>query len=409
MHEGSKMEAMCDANKCIEAFMKCKKGTIWKESVQRYEINLLRNVKALTDSVRDGTWAPKPFNEFTISERGKTRDIKAVRIEDRVALRNYCDNILYPCVQKSLAYDNGAALKGKGISFTRRRLETHLHKYYRKQGTNKGYILLMDFSKFFDNIRHDKLMEEFSERLQDPDAIAFMGKLMKQFEIDVSYLTDEEYKYCMGALFNSLEHSAVDKSLLTGEKMMEKSVGIGSPVSQIAGLLYPTRIDNYCKIVMGAKYYGRYMDDIYVIHHDRAFLESVLQGVGKICAEYGIFLNEKKTHIARLDRTFTFLKVRYDLTGTGRVVKRPNKGAITRERRKLKKFREMLDSGEMEYPKIEEQYKSWRGNYNGYSAHYAMMAMDKLYNELFIKPFIEGRDYYGRIDKGLRGNGSGRA
>lgn len=42
----------------------------------------------------------------------------------------------------------------KDISFTRKRFEQHLHEYYRKYGTNNGYILLIDFSKYYDNIRH---------------------------------------------------------------------------------------------------------------------------------------------------------------------------------------------------------------------------------------------------------------
>ena len=72
-------------------------------------------------------------------------------------------------------------------------------------------------------------------------------------------MSDEEYKYCLDKVFNAIEYAKIDKSLLTGEKFMEKSIGIGSQISQISGLLYPTRIDNYCKIVKGLPYYGRYI------------------------------------------------------------------------------------------------------------------------------------------------------
>ncbi len=76
---------------------------------------------------------------------------------------------------------------------------------------------------------------------------------------------------------------------------MDKSVGIGSEISQISGLLYPSRIDNYCKIVKGLKYYGRYMDDTYVIHESKEYLKQLLREITEICNEYGIFINNKKT------------------------------------------------------------------------------------------------------------------
>lgn len=55
---------------------------------------------------------------------------------------------------------------------------------------------------------------------------------------------------------------------------MRKSVGIGSQISQISGVYYPTRIDNYCKIVKGMKYYGRYMDKLF----DELFIHPFIEG-----------------------------------------------------------------------------------------------------------------------------------
>lgn len=123
--------------------------------------------------------------------------------------------------------------------------------------------------------------------------------------------------------------------------------------------------------------------------------EQLLHEINKICDEYGIFINHKKTQIVKLTKTFTFLKTRYNLTDTGKVIKRINKDSVTRERRKLKKFRKMLNEGKITYPEIEEAYRSWRGNLRYYSAYNVMKNMDKLFNKLFIKPFIEGSDFYG--------------
>lgn len=383
------MEALKDANVLIKSFNKCKNGSIWKESVQKYEINLLKNTYNQIKSIKNQTYKHKPFNEFTLNERGKTRDIKAIHISDRVILRALCDEILTPRLNKYLIYDNGASVKGKGIDFTRKRFETHLHKFYRQYKTNEGYILTIDFSKFFDNVQHNKLMNLFKYYLQDEELLNFLEDLIQCFQIDVSYLTNDDYQNCLNILFNSIQYSKIHKSLLTGEKFMNKSIGIGSQLSQISGLLYPIEIDNYCKIVKGLKYYGRYMDDIYIIHPDKQFLQQLLKEIDNICQKYGIFINYKKTQIIKLTKTLIFLKTRYNLTKTGKIIKRMSKDSIVRERKKLKKYKNLLDQGKMTYKDIEEAYGSWRGNLKNYLSYHTKQNMDKLYDDLFIKSMLE--------------------
>lgn len=384
----SLMDIMYDSDTLIQAFENCKKGSIWKESVQRYESNLLKQVNHAQKELIAGTYKQKPFNEFLLHERGKSREVKAIHISDRVVLRAFCDRILFPTVNKYLIYDNGASVKDKGIQFTRDRFVTHLRKYYRTYQNNLGYVLLIDFSKYFDNIQHEKLLEEYKKRIKDEEVINFLEKLIKFSKVDVSYLSDREYNYCMYTIFNAIEYSKVDKSLLTGEKFMEKSIGIGSQISQISGLLYPARIDNYCKIVKGLKFYGRYMDDIYIIHEDKNYLKQLLLEIHAICLEYGIFINIKKTQIIKISSTFTFLKTRYSLTESGKVIQRLSRDSITRERRKLKKYKELVDCGKMSYKDVENAYKSWRGNVKKYASYHVLKNMDLLYNDLFITPFI---------------------
>ena len=84
------MESVYDANSLLDAFNKSKKGTAWKESVQRYEMNLLRNINQTQKELKDGTYEQKDFYEFKLHERGKTRHIKSMHISDRVVQRSFC-------------------------------------------------------------------------------------------------------------------------------------------------------------------------------------------------------------------------------------------------------------------------------------------------------------------------------
>lgn len=384
------MRSVYDANSLIDAFNKSKKGTAWKESVQRHEANLLRNVNKTQKELKDGTYEQMGFYEFDLNERGHVRHIKSMHISDRVVQRSVCDNVLVPELSKYLIYDNGASMEGKGIHFARKRLSTHLHKFYRKNKSNEGYVLLIDFSKFFDNIVHDGLIEEMRKKIGDKETMSFVEKLIDTFRVDVSYMTDDEYANCMNTLYNALEHAKMDKSKLTGEKFMKKSVGIGSQISQISGVYYPTRIDNYCKIVRSMKYYGRYMDDIYIIHEDKEYLKGLLNDIHGICDELGLFINPKKTQIVKLSHGFTFLKIKYTLTETGKVIERISKDSVLRERRKLKKLRKFLDEGKVSFEDVRNSYASWRGGVSHYDSYTILQNMDKLFDELFIHPFIEG-------------------
>lgn len=384
------MESVYDANALLDAFRQAKKGTAWKESVQRYEMNLLRNINHTQKELANGTYEQKDFYEFSLSERGKTRHIKSMHISDRVVQRSVCDNVLIPELQRYLIYDNGASMEGKGIHFARKRLSTHLHRYYRKHKSNEGYILLIDFSKFFDNINHEPLIEAMRNKIGDTETMSFVEKLIDTFKIDVSYMTDEEYKESLNTLYNALEYAKIDEEELTGQKFMKKSVGIGSQISQISGVFYPTRIDNYCKIVKGMKYYGRYMDDIYIIHEDKEYLKQLLKEIEQICDELGLFINAKKTQIIKLSKGFTFLKIKYSLTDTGKVVQRVSRDSVTRMRRKLKKLRIKLDQGEIGFEDVRCAYNSWRGSVAHYDSYTTLKNMDKLFDELFIEPLIEG-------------------
>lgn len=338
-------DRLTDLNNLYNSFMNCKKGVDWKESVQRYESNLLPNINTLRKALLDGTYRQKAFFEFDINERGKKRHIKSMHISDRVLQRALCDYVLNPVLFKTLIYDNGASVKGKGIEFSRKRLKVHLQRYYRKHG-NKGWVLKIDFSKYFDSIPHDILKQKIREKIKDEKVIKLTEYLIDTFEGDCG-------------------------------------VGIGSQLSQTAGIFYPTELDNFCKIVKGCKYYGRYMDDTYIIHEDKKFLQELYKEYQVISQNLGIKINSQKTQIMKLEKGFIFLQMRYLLTKTGKVVIIPVNKAVVRQRRKLKKLFILLHKHRITKEQIEEQYKSWRGNIMKYDAYKSVRNLDALYNILF--------------------------
>lgn len=278
----------------IDAFWLVKSAAPWKSSIQKYELNLLPETCKLQKSIFEGTYRPSKPNEFNISERGKTRHIKSSCINDRIVGHILCDHVLIPTLTPYLIYDNGASLKGKGISFTRNRIATHLHRYYRNYGTNKGYVLLMDFSKYYDNIVHSTLLNMIAKYVTDPYILYLLDITFKNYRVDISYMSPEEAEYALYKKFDAIEYCKISKDLLTGERYLDKSISIGDQVSQISAIFYPHQIDNYCKIVKSLKYYDRYMDDTIIIHPDFNTLNSLVYEITDIANSLGIFYKSKE-------------------------------------------------------------------------------------------------------------------
>ena len=271
------------------------------------------------------------------------------------------------------------------MSMQRKRFEIHLKKYYRLYG-NEGYILFGDFSKFYDNVIHKIAKDELLKLFDDDEFIEWLlDVIFDGFKIDVSYMDDDEYGNCLNSLFNKLEYRKIPDELKTGQKYMEKSVNIGDQLSQVIGIYYPYPIDNYVKYVRGEKFYGRYMDDWYIMSPDKDILIDILSNIREIAAGLGIHINEKKTRIVKISSTYKFLQVKYSLTKDGNVIKRLNPKRVTALRRKLKKLAVKVRNGDIEYEWVENMFKSWMGGFYKLLSKQQRTNLLTLYEELFDK------------------------
>ena len=242
----------------------------------------------------------------------------------------------------------------------------------------------VDFTKYFDNILHEKAVDLISEKINDEEVIDFLKMMLKLNEIDASFLTNDEFENYQNFIFDSLKYQHI-KLHKQSNKMMAKSVGLGNELSQIIGVFYPYKIDNYIKIVKGFKFYGRYMDDLIILHNNKEDLMYLLDDISAITYEYGIFINKHKTYIQKLSKPIPFLKTYFVLTDTGKVIKWKHKGTFVRERRKLKKLYNKMQNGKILFEDIENQYRSWRGTVTrkGYNNYHQVKSVDELYNLLF--------------------------
>lgn len=344
------LEQLMELQNLNECAWECTRQSRWKETTQRYLADMLQKNLELREEVLAGEYRVKPTIDFTINERGHIRQIEAPVVRDRIVQKSLMKHVLIPSLTPYLIYDNFASMKNRGTSFARKRFEIMMHRYIQKHGT-EGYILLIDIKKYFNNIDHEVLKRLIAPRIKnEPDDVIRL----------IHYIIDTS------------SHS-------------DKGLNLGSECPQIFAIYYLNPIDQFVKVVKGVKYYGRYMDDIFIISDSKDELKKLLAEIETKLAELLLEINHKKTHIIKLTHGFTWLQVKYTITPTGHIVKSPSHNKVVRERRRLKAFRRMLDSGQMTEAQIWEAYHSWRGTVilDHNACDRTIRAMDRHYSELF--------------------------
>lgn len=353
----------------IEALGKCRKDVSWKGSVQKYTQNAIMEINNTRNSLLKGKLPElSSVKRIALYERGKRREIVPITIRDRMTQRVLCDYALVPVLQSKLIYDNGASMKNKGVDFTRQRLNKHLKEAIKEYGTN-FYALTFDFKSFFDSIPHKTCLKVLNENFND--------------------------KYIKGltmAIIKSYEKSVINRTAVGKEKEellqrlkenASKGICLGSQISQIMALVVPNKLDHYIKDFKRVKHYIRYMDDGLIISDNKEFLHNLYSEMKEIVNELGLKFNEKKTKIIKVSRGFTFLKVRYRITATGKIIRTMAKSNIVRMRRKLKKFRGLVDRGNMSLDDVYNSMQSWLAHSAVAMSYHARKNMIKLYNDLF--------------------------
>lgn len=337
-----KIEDVANNAALYESFQKASKGVMFKESVQRFRLNLFFKNYELKQKMLKGEDIRQGLIQFMRNDRGKPRFIQSLHFANRVALKSLCLNVLQPGFFKSLIKENSASQKGKGTLFAAKLLEQHLREFYKKH--DSGYILLIDFKKYFENLDHDVILKFYKKNIKEPRL----------------------YKLCQDFI-----------------TVYDKGLGLGSEVSQFSAIIYLNKIDHYIKSRF--KYYGRYMDDSYIIHDNKKELQAFLKELENLYSELKIVLNEKKTIIMPLEQHFQFLKTRHKITKTKKIIKKPCRSCIVRERRRLKRQLKLVLKGILSISHIKISLASWRGSMLHRHARKSIYETEKIFNNFLNK------------------------
>ena len=268
------------------------------------------------------TYTVSSYGEFIIYEP-KKRIVKSGSFKDKIVQHSLCDNVLLSEAGKHFIENNFAGQIGKGTLFGLDHLKDDMLQFYTEYGI-KGYVLKCDITKFFYTIDH---------------------KILK--DIIRKYFSDEDILWLCDLFIDSTKEDI--------------GIPLGNQISQVFALMYLDGLDHLITEKLQIKYYGRYMDDFYLIHEDKKYLEYCLAVIQNYIHSLKLTLNGK-TQIIPFKNGINFLGFHTYVTRDGKAI-RKLKGENKRKiKKRLLKNSELVKSGRMTKEKFYESYNSWRNH-----------------------------------------------
>ncbi len=246
------------ALRLFEAYYRARKGKRNTLNQLKFEIDYEHNLLQLAGEIKRRQYTPKPCIAFIVNKPVK-REIFAADFRDRV-VHHLLHGCINPIVEGKLIHDTYSCRKGKGTLYGVKRIDTFIRSCSRNYQRD-AYILKLDVTGYFRNMRHDILWEKVQKILSGRKSA--YGGLSRELidyllhRIIHTHAADNCRVKCSQAEWKGLPKS---KSLFHVE------VGCGLPIgnltSQLFGNIFLNDFDHFVKHRLAVKYYGRYVDDM---------------------------------------------------------------------------------------------------------------------------------------------------
>lgn len=314
-------DVICDFGNLYRAYKKAKAGKGFNGSSAKFQIMNLEGLHILKEQLENQTYRMNPYNEFKVYEP-KERVIKSCSFKDKVVQHCLCDNLLHLKLANEFIRTNYAGQIGKGTHFGMDCLKEQMLDFYNQHGID-GWILKCDITKFFYQIDHDILKDV------------------------VDYYFQDDYTQW-------LNHLLIDSTDGIG-------LPLGNQAAQVYALLILNGLDHFTTGELGIELYGRYMDDFYLIHHDKEYLKWCLECIKQFVNSLCLSLNGK-TQIIPFKNGLLFTGFHHYITKDGKYIRKLNGVNKRRIRKKIRVWAKLVNSGKMSEQKFYEKYNAWKNH-----------------------------------------------
>jgi len=148
---------------------------------------------------------------------------------------------------------------------------------------------------------------------------------------------------------------------------------------------FPSFLDNWMKCQLSIHGMSHYMDDYDAVLESRERAERVKAEAIRRAEAKGLQVNRNKCHVIDLDKPFRFCKAKFQILPSGRIITHGCRDGMKRARRKLRYFRQQVDTGEKIVEQVAEWLKGPIAYYEQFNDHGRVLKLRRLYYALFIK------------------------
>lgn len=328
------------------AFFCAKRHKGSKPYVRRFERNLKQNLTKLRDALWDRTYRPAPSSCFII-ERPKKREVFAAQFRDRVVHHLYY-NYTHELFERTFIHDAYSCIPQRGTHYGISRLAAHIRKESRSY-SRPCYVMKLDIRGYFMHIDRQRLLDMALATLEKMRRrkVTKAEKETWEDRLDYSLVTWLTREIILLDPNDNcrIVGSESDWDGLDPAKTMRKAgtwlgLPIGNLTSQLFSNVYLNALDQFMKREMHCRHYGRYVDDAYVVSHDKRQMTAIVPKVQTFLAsELGLEL-----HLGKL----TLRDAAYGTEFLGAFVKPyrtyASNGCLQRMRRNIRKMH-TADSG----------------------------------------------------------------
>ena len=172
--------------------------------------------------------------------------------------------------------DTYGCIPGRGSLGAMNRLKYWLELVSRKEGET-WYFLKLDISKYFYRVSHRILKEILAKKIKDERVLEILYGIID----------------CKHTPFG-LPPGKNPEDVPLEERLYDVGMPIGNLLSQLFANIYLDALDQFCKRVLGIRYYIRYMDDVIILSNSKLQLREWKDRIGTFLeVELELNLNQK--------------------------------------------------------------------------------------------------------------------
>ena len=140
-----------------------------------------------------------------------------------------------------------------------------------------------------------------------------------------------------------------------------EGIPLGNQINQGFALLYLDGMDKLIKYELGIEFYGRYMDDFWLIHPNKGYLKWCLEVVTTYLESLDLELNGK-TQIFPFKNGVSYLGFHTYISKAGKPIRRLKNQNKRNAQRKFLKMEKLTADGKLSKEKLRSSYGAWKNH-----------------------------------------------